>query len=94
MLTTIIKSVAVALLQVTWGRIAEWMRKREYERAKARAAELEGLAASKTEAEKEEAEYLQITAEAQKEKAKVDTAKKKLDWIRRFNNRDAGEGDA
>lgn len=87
----IIGAVVTAILRFTWGALTEWHRRRKYEEALRRAAEVEALLQSKRQAGETEEALAEVVAEAERAKAEQVTAKEKLDWIHQFNHPEEGE---
>lgn len=86
----IVGAVVTAILRFTWGALTEWYRRRKYEEALRRAAEVEALLRSKQQAGETEEALAGVVAEAERAKAEQATAEEKLKWIYEFNHPEEG----
>jgi hypothetical protein len=82
-----LQTIIVAVLQFTWGRLMEWMRKRQLEQAKRKAEALEAYVRSKEKAQASEEEMSEILKKRKEAREKVESVASKLEAIQEFNNK-------
>lgn len=88
----IVGGIIKAILQFTYGKIVEWLRQKDYEKAKQKAENIETYVQTASEAEKATEKYKVAMEERQKVVEQVKTTEDKLAKIRAFNQKPGGGG--
>ena len=83
----IIGGIVQAVLQFTYGAIAQWYRERQHEIAVKKAETLDCYIKAKADTDKETAEYQKLVDDKQKADAVVTTWQEKLAKIKEFNKK-------
>lgn len=83
----IIKAIAIAVIQCTYGAVVEIVRDQQLKRAKQRVQFLEGYIAEKDKTDKLTKEYADAVKELDATKNAVMTLEEKIAKIRKFNSK-------